>query len=137
MKTGTFLIIAVFFFGPDAFAQERRPVEIIKISSALQGYCDLAPCMDVEYKNISEKEIVGLEFSAIFIDAVGDTHKAISYFTSYGSRWGKPVKPGTKSHGVWSIWIYRNFFHSIHKDVRVSVHKVLFKDGTTWEEPKD
>jgi hypothetical protein len=44
------------------------------------------------------------------------------------------VKPGAKTKNTWSLYVYSNYFTSVSEDAHVKIHKVLFKNGTAWEE---
>jgi hypothetical protein len=94
--------------------------------------CALNPCMEVAYKNVTDKVIVGLQFNAEFTNAVGEVGPAHTNFIDKVN-----VKPGAKAKNTWGLYVYSHYFTNVRTDVHVKIHKVLFKDGTTWTENPD
>ena len=61
-----------------------------------------------------------------FLDAVNDKHEMPYSYTS-----DKKLKPGKTYTATW-----QNLTNTRAKRMEAKVTKVLFADGTTWEEPK-
>jgi hypothetical protein len=80
--------------------------------------------MIIEYRNDSDKEIVGVKFKVSFLDDVGDRHAAVLDYSS-----DKKLAPGKKYMARWE-----NPYYSDAKGMEASVLKVLFKDGSKWEQ---
>jgi hypothetical protein len=82
--------------------------------------------MGIEYRNDSNKEITAVKFTVTFLDAVNDKHEMPYSYTS-----DKKLKPGKTYTATW-----QNLTNTRAKRMEAKVTKVLFADGTTWEEPK-
>jgi hypothetical protein len=81
------------------------------------------PTVRIAYKNTGEKEISGIKFGITYYNGVGEAHDAFNTLST-----GRHVKPGKKSGDSWD--------GEENNPAKATVHleKVLFADGTTWED---
>ena len=75
-------------------------------------------CLLVGYKNVSGKEITAVRFSVTFVNAF------------------KEDSPGKTQSILWRDGVYWNDLGRDRMDARVSVSKVLYRDGSSWSNPE-
>lgn len=125
-------LLALILAASPVFAQ--CPVEILDVNPRGAthmlnlgrglGFVATGSDLTVKWKNISSKEIAGIKFGIAWIDAVGDQHPAHTGFTGEDK-----VKPGQTKKYQWDIPLNQD-------ETRAEgwLTKVLFKDGTVWED---
>jgi hypothetical protein len=125
-----YLFLMMLLMAPAA-DEPTIPVVVLKTTNWVSD-CQYGPdkCVGVEYKNVSKKDIVAVEFGIVFIDVTGDRHTyAHSFLTeNHGILMYKPVAPGKKKTATWDNLLYSNC-----RKHEVKVLKVAFKDGTVWD----
>lgn len=102
--------------------QPGAPVRVLYAFPDHNGFRVPEHAIAITFQNRSDKEVVGVKFAAVFIDAVGDEHPLATTLTT-----DVKVKPGKHGTGEWyNAW-------SSESKMRAWPIKVMFKDGTTWE----
>ena len=84
----------------------------------------LEKALYIHYFNQSTKRIIGIKFGFDMMDAVGDFTPYPEDLTSNDSV--KPSKSGSASYNIYD--------DSSDDGLRIYTKKVLFDDGTTWED---
>ena len=83
--------------------------------------------MSIEYQNDSDKEIAAVKFKVLFVDAVGDSHNPFQTYTTE-----KRIAPGKRAKSKW-----KNDYYPNYRKMEVTVVKVRFVDGSTWQAEED
>jgi hypothetical protein len=112
-----FLVTSVFV--ASALAQDCP-------ARAVDAYSDrVLHKFTLKVENTSDKDIKAVKFKVIFLDAVGDEHSAVVDYTISGK-----IGRGKKATGH-----YSNYLFASAEGTRTWPVKVVFTDGTVWENP--
>jgi hypothetical protein len=87
-------------------------------------------CLLVGYKNVSGKEITAVRFSVIFVNAFKEDSPALEVEST------QTIRPGKTQSILWRDGVYWNDLGRDRMDARVSVSKVLYRDGSSWSNPE-
>jgi hypothetical protein len=113
-------------------AEEQCPLQITRVMPDYVGFASIPPCRHirqcdaVEVINKTDKKIVGSKFKMIYLDAVGDPVDTGVDYTSEGK-----IKVGKKEVFVWNT---KFLINDKSQGAIAWVEKVLYEDGTTWED---
>ena len=129
----TFFCILIFGSSISVRAQEAKvcPAEVVRVVPSYTQHsfyhCDhIRQCDAVEIRNNSNKKIVGAKIHMVYYDAVGDPKDNGIDYTSDGK-----LNPNKKSLYVWKT---RFLVDDSSQGATAWVMKVLFDDGSTWED---
>lgn len=108
-------------------APTAEPPLTVKKALVLHYYAGrpYGPWVVVDVQNNSGKIIVGEKFKEVTIDATGDPHEWPWNLTS-----SQKIKPGKTQTLFWEEPANQD------KKVEVTLLKVMFEDGSTWESDK-
>ena len=118
------LLVSPFLPWKSQGQTEPAPVTVVR-AEIHNGHWYGKPNMhvfEVEFRNISSKEIEAVEFEVTFVNVMEEKTAARRYIASK-----KSVKPGENHTANW-----RNVVNQHAKSVEAKPVKVLFKDGTKW-----
>lgn len=106
-------------------AQDRPPVEVVKVTPCMHAWQVYWPELRITYRNISDKQIVGVKFSASYTNPVNETYDIGLYATD------RKTNPGDKKTDHWRNYLCYN---RRHEGWAARPIKVLFADGSIWSE---
>jgi hypothetical protein len=124
-------VATVLFLVVGAQAQTKScPADVVRVVPSYVnhtvGCWTIRQCDAVEIVNNSDKKIIGAKFHMVYYDAVGDSKdNGIDYMGD------NKVKAGKKSLYVWRT---RFLVEDRSQGASASLSKVLFEDGSTWED---
>jgi hypothetical protein len=128
-----FLLSFLVFLAASSLAQDKTPVEIVRVEPHSHALCALAgsedpwgSCLLVSYKNVSAQPITAIRFEATFIDAMKESNPSVY---SYDDT--RRVKPGKTQTALWGDGVYWHQYGD-KMGANVRVVKVMFADGTFW-----
>lgn len=118
-------LLAVLIVATGSLAWGQCPVQVTNFHylNELVGSAVEHGPLGVYYSNISDREIVGIKFSVVFVDATMDEHNAIGDFGTTHK-----TKPGKKGRAFWDYP-----FPGDGPYAKINVLKVLYADDTKWE----
>ena len=96
-------------------ATQACPLSVTRI---LRGANKIA----VYYENSTDKIITGVEFTSIFIDAVGNRNAGLKMVDD------NRVKVGKKTHVWYAMYLYQDQ----HYSTELTLQKVAFENGSIW-----
>jgi hypothetical protein len=116
-------VLTLLLLAGSALAQDCPARVVDAYSTGTRGFEKYKLVLKVE--NTSDRDIEAVKMGVIFIDAVGDETKAPYTYTIFGG-----IRKGAKEKVVFGNYIYAN-----SKGTKAWVIKIMFKDGTVWENP--
>jgi hypothetical protein len=137
MKHWTLAVLAGLLTGVAAHSQNSCPIELQKVDplafpwgAGLLG-SDQDPWdryLRIEYKNTSEKSIVGIRFQVEFVNSLAEARPSVYAYTS-----DEFVKPGKVSKPFWGDGVY---FHEYGYSMGaiVWVDKIRFSDSSFFQD---
>jgi hypothetical protein len=128
-----FLLLSLVLLPAPLLAQDKAPVEIVRVEPHSHALCALAgsddpwgSCLLISYRNTSAQPITAIRFEATFIDAMKEADPSVY---SYDDT--RKVKPGKTQTALWGDGAYwHQYGDKMGANVRVT--KVMFADGTFW-----
>jgi hypothetical protein len=82
------------------------------------------PALNVQWKNQSEKTIVGVKFQIRYFDSTGDPHEHYGTLSS-----DHKAKPNDTKRSQWDLEDAEDY---IHHRLEIWIVKVLYDDGSSW-----
>ena len=108
------------------------PIQFVKVNPlASNTKYVYIPVLGMEWLNISDRAITGIRFRVTFTSATGELiprDNDIEYSLLH------PQKVNSKSHAAWTLYDGEGYMRN---KLYIWPVKILFADGTTWENSGD